>query len=187
MQDAKISDCFERLHNISESTFKEKCIYHSECYKDVTNVTLLRRLSNKKKENDQSGSENRQEEDRDKEMEVESETKEVQRTTRSSKIISYNKELCIICQNRGGKLRKVEFLQTGKNMHEVAKMITNKDFFLRLNTIPNAEDAVANDVVYHLRCWVDVQHQIYTMIGIKINKKFACSKSMHTKVHSGLY
>ena len=25
--------------------FEEKCIYHSECYKEITNITELRRLS----------------------------------------------------------------------------------------------------------------------------------------------
>ena len=31
---------------------------------------------------------------------------------------------------------------------------------MRLNSIPNASDAVANDVVYHLKCWVTAQKQI---------------------------
>ena len=35
-------------------------------------------------------------------------------------------------------------------MLDVAKSLSNKDFFLRLNTIPLAEDAIANDVEYHL-------------------------------------
>ena len=31
-------------------------------------------------------------------------------------------------------------------MLDVAKCLSNKEFFLRLNTIPLAEDAIANDV-----------------------------------------
>ena len=31
--------------------------------------------------------------------------------------------------------------------------------FLGLNTIPNASDGIANDVQYHLTCWVDIKRQ----------------------------
>ena len=33
-------------------------------------------------------------------------------------------------------------------------MLTDKSFSRRLNTITSAEDAVANDVLYHNQCWV---------------------------------
>ena len=39
-------------------------------------------------------------------------------------------------------------------------MLSNKDFFLRLNTIPFAEDAIANDLEYHLKYWVAVQREV---------------------------
>ena len=39
-------------------------------------------------------------------------------------------------------------------MFEVAKKIDDKSFFIRLNTLCNAADAVANDVQYHQRCWL---------------------------------
>ena len=45
LKDSKIYECYERLNEVSEIFFEEKCIYHSECYKEVTNVTKLRRLS----------------------------------------------------------------------------------------------------------------------------------------------
>ena len=63
----------------------------------------------------------------------------------------------MICQKEGGKLRKIAVNSTGKRMLDVAKFLSNKDFFLRLNTIPLAEDAIANDVEYHLKCWVVIQ------------------------------
>ena len=63
----------------------------------------------------------------------------------------------MICQKEGGKLRKVAVKSTGKRMLDVAKCLSNKDFILRLNTIPLAEDAIANYVEYHLKCWVAVQ------------------------------
>ena len=42
-------------------------------------------------------------------------------------------------------------------MLKIAKKLDDKQFFLRLNSIPNAEDAIANDVKYHLSCWVTAQ------------------------------
>ena len=44
-------------------------------------------------------------------------------------------------------------------MFSVANKISNKDFFLRLNSIPNPEDGVANDVRYHLPCWVKAKKE----------------------------
>ena len=63
-----------------------------------------------------------------------------------------DKNSCIICQIPGRKMHKVEFLQTGQDMLKVAEKLENKSFYLRLNVSPNAADAVANDVRYHLKC-----------------------------------
>ena len=59
---------------------------------------------------------------------------------------------CIICQIPGEKMHKVEFLQTGQNVLKIAKKLEDRSFYLRLNAIPNAD--VANNVRYHLKCWV---------------------------------
>ena len=50
-------------------------------------------------------------------------------------------------------------LETGKLIFSVANKISNKDFLLRLNSIPNPEDGVANDVRYHLPCWVKAKKE----------------------------
>ena len=71
----------------------------------------------------------------------------------------YIKELCVICQKDGGKLRKVVVKSTGKRMVDVAKRLSSEDFFLRLNIMLLAEDAIANDVEYHLKCWVDILNE----------------------------
>ena len=39
-------------------------------------------------------------------------------------------------------------------MLQVAKETEDKGFFIRLNTIPNPEDAFANNVIYHQPCWI---------------------------------
>ena len=44
-------------------------------------------------------------------------------------------------------------------MFSVAKKISNKDFFLRLNSIPNPEDGFVNDVRYHLPSWVNTKKE----------------------------
>ena len=72
--------------------------------------------------------------------------------TTKSKSEPYLKRSCIICQVPGGSVSKVEYEATGKHMLEVSKKLQNKGFFRRLNEITLAEDAVANDVVYHNRC-----------------------------------
>ena len=42
-------------------------------------------------------------------------------------------------------------------MFEVAKKIDDKSFFIRLNTLCTAADAIASDVQYHQRCWLYAQ------------------------------
>ena len=63
-----------------------------------------------------------------------------------SQSIQYNKGICIICQSPSGTTHRVETLEAGKLMFFVANKISNKDFSLRLNSISNPEDGVANDV-----------------------------------------
>ena len=60
--------------------------------------------------------------------------------------ILYNRNLCAICRKDGGLLRNASLEQTGKNMLQVAKDLSDKSFFIRLNSIPKADDAVANDI-----------------------------------------
>ena len=45
-------------------------------------------------------------------------------------------------------------------MLEVARKLEDPQLFLRMNNIPSAADAVANDVKYHLNCWVKVQRKV---------------------------
>ena len=114
-------------------------VYHSDCYKTTTNKTFIKRLKAKFVKNTPS-------------VEDQSTSTE-QPATRSremrSKSIAYDKSLCIICQEQGGTLRKVMLKETGRKMLSASK----------LNTIPNADDAVANDVLYHLTCWVLAQRK----------------------------
>ena len=80
------------------------------------------------------------------------------KTLRSPAII-FKKCWCIICQEENGKIHKVCYKTTGPKMVAVAKKLENKSPFLQLNQIPNAEDAIANDVQYHWVCWVLAQNK----------------------------
>ena len=146
LKDSKIHETYERLNKVSEKTFEEKSIYHL-----VTNVTKLRRLSVKICEVEAT------DENKVQIIKTNEQESEISVKCTRSKYSLYRKELCVICQKEGGKLRKVAVKSTGKRMLDVAKCLSNKDFFLRLNTIPLAEDAIANDVEYRLKCWVAVQ------------------------------
>ena len=67
------------------------------------------------------------------------------RHTHSSHL-PYDRDSCIICQVPGGKLHKVEFTKTGKKMLECASKLEHKSLHVRLNSVCDPSDAVANDV-----------------------------------------
>ena len=67
---------------------------------------------------------------------------------------SFNKNLCTICQKHGGCLHDMEFIATGQRMLYVTEKYDDEGaFYRRMNHIRSANDAVANDAKYHLRCW----------------------------------
>ena len=76
-------------------------------------------------------------------------------TTRSNSKL-YDRSCCIICQNPDEKddLTRVQFKSTGERMLKVSVKLQDKSFFRRLNSLTNAKDAVAKEVVYHNACWV---------------------------------
>ena len=137
--------------------YKEEAIYHLECYKLATNKTFIDRLRKRPE-----AQPNVLALDRDN-----CNTKEVEivenRRDLCSESIGFDKTKCIICQEREGKLRKTMDVNLGKGMFDVAKALPEKGFFIRLNSIPNAHDAVANSVLYHLKCWVNTQRNVSKM------------------------
>ena len=155
---ARYSDYSVCLSNFNDVTAellkKEETIYHLECYKLATNKTFIDRLRKRP-----VAQPNALAIDRDN-----CNTKEVKivenRRDLHSKSIGFDKTKCIICQERGGKLRKAMDVNLGKRMLDVAKALPEKGFFIRLNSIPNAHDAVANDVLYHLKCWDNTQRNV---------------------------
>ena len=80
-------------------------------------------------------------------------------TTRS-KSEPYLKGPCIICQVPGGSVSKIEFEATGKYMLQVLKKLQDKWFFSKLSEKTLAEDAVANNVVYHNPSWANARSKV---------------------------
>ena len=68
---------------------------------------------------------------------------------------------CIICQKRktSDDTHKVKTMRKGIRVLQVAKEIEDKGFFIRLDTIPNPEDAFADDVIYYQSCWIYKQRE----------------------------
>ena len=53
----------------------------------------------------------------------------------------------------------VQTLEMGDQMLNVSQQLSNKNFYRRLNTISAANDAPANDVMYHDICWVKAKRE----------------------------
>ena len=87
------------------------------------------------------------------------EQQEEQLRTRS-KSEKFDKKLCTISQIPTERnLTHAEREDTGKEMLVVSEKLPDKSFFRRLNSIPKADDAVANDVVYHGTCWIKAKRE----------------------------
>ena len=158
---ARYSDYSVFLSNFNDLTAellkKEEAIYHLECYKLAMNKTFIDRLRKRPE-----AQPNALALDRDNSNTKEVEIVEHRRDLRF-KSIGFDKTKCIICQERGGKLRKAMDVNLGKRTLGVAKTLPEKGFSIRLYSIPNAHDAVANDVWYHLKCWVNTQRNVSKM------------------------
>ena len=122
LKDSKIHKFYERLKEVSQKLFEEKCIYHLQCYKEVTFVTKLRILSVKICEVETT--------DENKVQIIEADEQEPENSGKCTKSKSslYRKKLFAICQKEDDKIGKVDVKSTGKRMLDVVKCLSNKDF-----------------------------------------------------------
>lgn len=155
----KMNWCSQRLDllTMAEKQFK----YHKECYKEITNKTKIKRVKQRYETlSSQSNSTvtDEQCQERQDEQQQHEERDTETKTLRSQGAI-FKKDRCIICQQEDGVIHKVAYMATGSKMLAVAKKMQDKSLFIRLNEIPNAEDAVANDVQYHRVCCVLAQRK----------------------------
>ena len=76
-----------------------------------------------------------------------------------SQQIEYDKNACVICQRKDGVLHKVTTIPMGQKLFEFTSSFQKKDVEIRLNSVCNPADAVANDALYHLKCYVYLKRQ----------------------------
>ena len=121
--DVDAYDCFDRINGLDVSFLLEKCIYHTECYQNIIHSKNLERLVKRQKINPNTpGNESNGsvEQPIDTKTPVQDEAPRLLR----SKSQPYFNELCIICQQQGGNLHKVETIHIGQKEAEGCKRTT---------------------------------------------------------------
>ena len=126
-----------------------KVRYHRKCYSDHANISKLERANKRYNDAVEAGDPKTKPKKGRPSIEKTS-VKEMLKTR--SKSEPYIKAKCQK-DKRNQKLHQVEFKVTGDQMLAVASQLVDKSFFRRLNTISIANDAIANDVIYHNLCW----------------------------------
>lgn len=156
-KDVSVSSFVARTENLTPTDlFEQKLKYHESCYANFANTGKLQRARKRYNESIDTGESSviKRKAGRPSISSVE---ETVEGLTTRSKSEFYNKQLCIICQKHGGKLHCVQTKATGNSMLEVSERLPDKQFFRRLNSINTANDAIANDVMYHNICWADAK------------------------------
>ena len=152
--DNSVMDFVEHTRDLNPNDLLAKnASYHKSCYADIGNTT---KIEHAKKWYCDSIESSQPSVVKRKAGRPSSSTIQVEKdeplTTRS-KVEVFDRKLCIICQTAGARsLTHVEFKGTGIHMLKVSEKLVDKSFFHRMNSITNAEDAVANEVIYHDVC-----------------------------------
>ena len=138
---------------------KKTCKIMKNVYKDSTNKTNTKRSKQRYEKMLALGNLPNVTNNQVVQKDERSEENTVEKQTFRSQAAIFKKDRYIICQEENWKIHKVSYKTTGPKMLAVAKKLEYKLLFLRLNQIPNAEDAIANDVQYHRMCWVLAQRK----------------------------
>jgi len=168
LADPNITPVHNRLRNLTaEDLSIQKAFYHKNCYSTIVSDRNLQRavarqqraqsekdasLISPKRGRPSTGSA------------IQSESSDTPSSIVGGKRLRsaaspYNSDLCIVCQKAGGLLHKVQTKPKGIRMLEVAKQLDDDGFLIRLNTLADPADAVANDVQYHQNCWLYAQRE----------------------------
>ena len=157
--DTKVFEFVERNKNLRvEDLLNNKAFYQKKCYSEFTNIEkrnrTIQRYTDALEQGQMTIAKRKAGRPSSNTLAIENEVRQLQ-----SQSLQYNKGIRINCQSQSGTTHRVETLETGKLMFPVANKISNKDFFLRLNSIFNTEDGVANDARYYLPCWVKAKKE----------------------------
>ena len=164
--DSTVKDFCERVESTNTEELKENNFFwHKDCYSNLGNIAKRDRAKARYEAAMSTGDANvsRRKAGRPIKSTLNDEFSQgiqesSSRHTRSSQL-PYDRDSCIICQVPGGKLHKVEFTKTEKKMLECASKFEDKSLHVRLNSVCDPSDAVANDVQYHLKCWIYLQRK----------------------------
>ena len=174
-KDVTVANFVERTKNLTaDGLIEQNTKYHESCYAMFANTGKLERAKKRYYDSIDTGESSvikRKAGRPSLNLSVASNEEDLEGLTTRSRSESYDKNLCIICQNHGGKLHCVQTKTTGNTMLEVSEKLSEKSFFRRLNSISAANDAFANDVMYHNICWADAkknqcqnQNQLRTLL-----------------------
>ena len=172
-----ITKIYQRLENFTAQQLYEKsATYHRTCYASCTNIKTISQVQ--KRFSDSLQSKNLQTKasigrpSGKRKIEEESDLQSSVKRLRSSSGGKFDKSKCIVCQEyRPESLHKVEYLEMGTKMLNVAKELTNKTLFIRLNSARNAEDGPAADVQYHRTCWIKTTRQMAKDQRIRVDNE----------------
>ena len=166
-EDSTLIEFWERIcDHDPESLVAKKCFYHRCCYADIGNVDkrdtakesyaisiseknagICRRKSGRPKMSSNPVDE------------VADNRKRLGERPLRSSHPTCDRNACIMCQSPEGILHKVETTLTGHTTFECASFLKDKSLEIRLNSVSNPADAVANDVIYHLRCYINLKRE----------------------------
>ena len=158
-KDDKVFEFVGRTKNLTaQDIIYNTGFYHRECYKSFSNINELKRAEKRYNDALRNKGYVKRKPGR---PSTTNENDEIENNMQTrSNTVPYNKNLCIICQKEGGTLHMVQVKTTGEHMFSVAKQLNDKSFSRRLNTIAAAEDATANDVLYHNLCWAKEKKEV---------------------------
>ena len=159
-KDSSVQEFVQRTSGCTGTNLHDtNAFYHRECYQQFGNADKLARVKSRFEKTLKQGSSTATKRKAGRPA-VTSSTIATATSVDAQQLRSqsgtYHKECCIICLQPylGKDSRKVAHLEMGASMLNVARKLAEPGFFIRMNSISSASDAVANDVMYHLHCWV---------------------------------
>ena len=164
--DLNISPVYHRLKSTQIDVLLNNSFYHRHCHSNIVNERNLKRTKDRFLKAKSQKSANfvipKRERPSSTQLPATVTTENSPNQTRSS-TPAYDSRYCIICQKPGGTLHKVMTKPKGERLYDIGQKIADKSLMIRLNTLSDPTDAVANDVQYHQNCWVYIQRSVPTL------------------------
>ena len=166
--DLNISPVYHRLKSTQIDVLLENnSFYHRHCHSNIVNERNLKRTKDRFLKAKSQRSANfvipKRGRPSSTQLPATVTTENSPNQTLRSSTPAYDSRYCIICQKPGGTLHKVMTKPKGERLYDIGQKIADKSLMIRLNTLSDPTDAVANDVQYHQNCWVYIQRSVPTL------------------------